>query len=330
MLHDTQRTSAPSSVERLDEHGRLNRHVQAAHDARAGERLLALVAARAAPSGRASPARRGGFPCGRTRPATRSFTLNGSRPGLRGRVERVHLLELLCSLRPLSVSYPDSCQLLISRVELRAHLRCVAVATNNAGPFAVGSGASATILIVSNPASVEQPPHADRRRTRATRGPSAAGTPRDRAAACRRCSSRPPGFSTRAASAQRARRVRHVMQHQQQRRGVEPPSSIGSASSSPRRRSTLAKSRSRRRAACSIVAGAIDGDHRATNGASAAVTWPVPQPRSPTTHDSSSSPGSACRCDALAEQSPRAGDPTGPPPTRRTPATSSAAGRARP
>ena len=29
--------------ERLDEHRRLNRHVQAAHDARAGERILALV-----------------------------------------------------------------------------------------------------------------------------------------------------------------------------------------------------------------------------------------------------------------------------------------------
>ena len=43
MLHETQRTSAPSSVERLDEHGRLNRHVQAAHDPRAGERLLAAV-----------------------------------------------------------------------------------------------------------------------------------------------------------------------------------------------------------------------------------------------------------------------------------------------
>ena len=44
MLHDTQRTSAPSSVERLDEHRRLNRHVQAAHDAGAGERLLPFVA----------------------------------------------------------------------------------------------------------------------------------------------------------------------------------------------------------------------------------------------------------------------------------------------
>ena len=44
MLHDTQRTSAPSIGERLDEHRRLNRHVQAAHDAGAGQRLLACVA----------------------------------------------------------------------------------------------------------------------------------------------------------------------------------------------------------------------------------------------------------------------------------------------
>ena len=56
--------------QRLDEHRRLNRHVQAAHDARAGERLLAARAAAGAPSGRASPARRDGFPCGRTRRAT--------------------------------------------------------------------------------------------------------------------------------------------------------------------------------------------------------------------------------------------------------------------
>ena len=56
--------------ERLDQHGGLHRHVQAAHDARAGERLLALVALARAPSGRASPARRGGSPCGRIRRAT--------------------------------------------------------------------------------------------------------------------------------------------------------------------------------------------------------------------------------------------------------------------
>ena len=44
MLHETQRTSAPSRCERLDQHGGLHGHVQAAHDARAGERRLARVA----------------------------------------------------------------------------------------------------------------------------------------------------------------------------------------------------------------------------------------------------------------------------------------------
>ena len=39
MLHEHQRTSAPSAVERLDQHGRLHRHVQRAGDARALERL---------------------------------------------------------------------------------------------------------------------------------------------------------------------------------------------------------------------------------------------------------------------------------------------------
>ena len=36
----------PEVGERLDQHGRLHRHVQAAHDARAGERLLSAVAVR--------------------------------------------------------------------------------------------------------------------------------------------------------------------------------------------------------------------------------------------------------------------------------------------
>ena len=43
MLQLVQVTSAPSSVQRLDEHGGLNGHVQAAGDARALERLLLAV-----------------------------------------------------------------------------------------------------------------------------------------------------------------------------------------------------------------------------------------------------------------------------------------------
>ncbi len=56
-------------VQRLDQHGRLHGHVQAAHDAGAGERLPGPRSARAASSGRASPARPGGSRCGRTRRA---------------------------------------------------------------------------------------------------------------------------------------------------------------------------------------------------------------------------------------------------------------------
>ena len=44
MLHETQRTSAPELGQRLDEDRGLHGHVQAAHHARAGERLLRAVA----------------------------------------------------------------------------------------------------------------------------------------------------------------------------------------------------------------------------------------------------------------------------------------------
>ena len=44
MLQETQRTSAPSSASVSIEHRGLDGHVQAAHDPRAGQRLLALVA----------------------------------------------------------------------------------------------------------------------------------------------------------------------------------------------------------------------------------------------------------------------------------------------
>ena len=43
MLHETQRTSAPSAFERLDQHRGLDRHVQRAGDARALQRLLRAV-----------------------------------------------------------------------------------------------------------------------------------------------------------------------------------------------------------------------------------------------------------------------------------------------
>ncbi len=157
--------------------------------------------------------------------------------------------------------------------------------TNNAGPFASGSAASGAMRIRSKPAAASMPPQRSSLNP-ATRGPSAGGSPRDRAAACRRSAAVRPACSTRAASRKRGRRIRQMVQHEQQRRGIETrrPSS-GSASSSPCRTSTLSCSRRRRRAACEHVARTDRPQSRcATNGASAAATWPVPQPRSPTTH----------------------------------------------
>jgi hypothetical protein len=43
MLHEAQRTSAPERLQRLDQHGGLDRHVQRAGDARALQRLLAPI-----------------------------------------------------------------------------------------------------------------------------------------------------------------------------------------------------------------------------------------------------------------------------------------------
>ena len=40
MLQDDQRTAAPSAIKRLDQHGRLHGHVDAANDPRAGQRPL--------------------------------------------------------------------------------------------------------------------------------------------------------------------------------------------------------------------------------------------------------------------------------------------------
>ena len=71
--------------ERLDQHGGLHGHVQRAGDAGARQRLAARRTPRAAPSGRASRARRAGSRCGRTRPA------RGRRPCSRGLRGRAHV-----------------------------------------------------------------------------------------------------------------------------------------------------------------------------------------------------------------------------------------------
>ena len=123
--------------QRLDEDGRLNRHVQAAHDPGAGERLARRVLLADATSGRAFPARRGASPCGRTRPGARSRDLVRIPAGRLGGLERVLFLldhGCHCSYSPFSASPP--------------------VATNKPGPLARASGASGTTAVLPNPASL--------------------------------------------------------------------------------------------------------------------------------------------------------------------------------
>ena len=163
--------------------------------------------------------------------------------------------------------------------------------------------ASGTTRTSSNPALGQHALDRDRPKTRARRGPSAGGSSRDRAAACRRRSSRPPGLSTRATSASAAAGLGHVVQHQHQRRGVEPRIV-------DRQRLELAAPQvdvvERRAAACAPPAASPPTRRprstRATNGASAALTWPVPQPRSPTTQSASASAGERGEMEPVAEQ----------------------------
>ena len=99
MLQLAQRTCAPSAVERLDQHGRLDRHVQGAGDAGPGERPGLRRSAPAGPSGRASPARRGGSGAGPASARSRSAT-RYSRVGLSGSVSRDVSRRLMRSILP--------------------------------------------------------------------------------------------------------------------------------------------------------------------------------------------------------------------------------------
>ena len=67
--------------QRLDEHGGLDRHVQRAGDARTCERLARTELGSQARAGRASRARRGGSPCGRTGRVRQSATRKSRRAG---------------------------------------------------------------------------------------------------------------------------------------------------------------------------------------------------------------------------------------------------------
>ena len=94
---------------------------------------------------------------------------------------------------------------------------------------------------------------------------------------------------------QRLLRLRHVMQHQHQRRRVEPGIVDRQRLELAAPEIDVVESVQALFAACSIAAEASTATTRATNGASAALTWPVPQPRSPTTQSASANAASAAR-----------------------------------
>ena len=74
-----------------------------------------------------------------------------------------------------------------------------------------------------------------------------------------------------------------MVQHQHQRRGIEPRVVDRQRLELAAPKVDVVESRAAAScAACSIAADASTATTRATNGASAALTWPVPQPRSPT------------------------------------------------
>ena len=125
--------------------------------------------------------------------------------------------------------------------------------------------------------------------------------------ACRRRSTRRRGLSTRAHLGSIARPVGDEVQRRERaspRRA--PASSIGSSSSVPSRSSTFAVAVEALARGGQHRARLVDGDHPADVRRQRSLSWPVPQPRSPTVQRSSSSPSSAPQVGATGRTARRA------------------------
>ena len=137
--------------ERLDQHGGLNRHVQAAHDARALQRLLAGVM-------RAKRHQPGHFVLGETNLVAAEFgerqnivTLNGSRPAALAAANGwIFVWPCCCLVLSVTADVPVR-RVGGPRAALFASL--CPVATNNAGPLTLESGAAVQQSDRPNPAS---------------------------------------------------------------------------------------------------------------------------------------------------------------------------------
>ena len=157
--------------------------------------------------------------------------------------------------------------------------------TKSAGPVVPGSGASSRKERRERPADGGERRSRARGRSRATAGPSARGSARGRGGRRSTTTARPPGRSTRAVFARarpRGRARRRARARGARRRTSRPRGAATRAVPRAARRC-----RTRRWRAAPRVSMAADWSTpitRATWGARAAVSGPVPQPRSATTH----------------------------------------------
>ena len=271
--------------QRLDEHRGLNRHVQAAHDAGAGQRLAALVA-------RAHGHQAGHLVLGQADflaaplGQDRSATLNGSRPACLAASNACISFTAVDIVSPFEQRERPSTAILGRFKDSAASPRRASCATaaNSAGPFASGSTGNGRMRTSANPAAVSifahlllGKPEPDVAHLLLILGAIVRQHVDDAARARPRL--------------QRRARIRAARAPDRARGAAPAPSSRRRAarrrSAALRacrcRNSTPSTARQPRRAAFSMSASRPRRSPRATCGATSALTCPVPQPRSPTT-----------------------------------------------
>ena len=272
--------------QRLDEHRRLDGHVQAAHDARPRR-----AAARRRSCSRS--AIRPGISCSARRislrpysASERSFTLYGSRPAAgrgsngcsvrRSRLSCAHSfsLNVLHAGSLVSVSGTAApgrgltcgCGRAEASRPRRSPRR--AVAANSVGPFAAGSAGSGARCDAGRSRPGEPGRDAARSEKPSQTWPICCRYSSRSCGSMSTTSSRPPGLRTRAASRQRHAGLRHVVQDQHDHRGVEL--AVGDRQGLQRRRAAARRCRGppRRCAPPSSIAGEPStAMTRRTNGA---------------------------------------------------------------
>ena len=271
MLHETQRTSAPSSRQRLDEHRRLDGHVQAAHDARAGERLARAVLG-------AQGHQPGHLLLGEADFLAAELGLaeiphlEGLAAGGARRVEgmlylfcqlthaRLHISSLGTVPRERKGDSPIRHSSFVNRHSSILLPR----RDEQPGPLGVSRLPAACARARGRTRRSRATRRSAARRSRATGGQAAGDTTRAQWATRSVTSTRPPRASTRATSGNTRAGAGRYGSTSVSVAAESSPSETGSASRSPRRNSTLSAPCIRRRAAASIAGELSIATTRAT------------------------------------------------------------------